>query len=801
MTDDIPELREFRWQGFTLFGGVILPSFSIGLEAITHMCADIFFDPIPTTWHLLLVVFVPLAHLQVWLALRKGSTQRRTLLGFANVLALGISVFYSIVYIPLLPVSLLALVFIMGVLPLTPYFSLVASIILWRQLRRNTPRSFPLKTAGVITGVALAFVMVALLEIPASLTRMGLQMASSVSAEQRAKGIRWLRAVGDRDYLLRACYTRTGRATDLIGYLLSLNDPVTTDEARKIYYRVTGEPFNSRLPPKRVAGRWIPQDTMDFDSDQGETTIAGKVKGLSLASSRLDGSTDAEAGLAYMQWTLAFKNETDRQQEARAEVQLPAGGVVSRLTLWVDGQEREAAFAGRSKAREAYQQIVRQRRDPVLVTTAGRDRILVQCFPVPPKGGEMKIRVGITTPLVMEDLAHGALLLPHFLNRNFRIPNELTHTVWVESKMQMQSANSLLQAEAPRTGLYAVRGMIPDVDLSNPDSSIRLARSTTTDEVWSRNAVMGEGKIIRQILRPTEGPPLARLVIVVDGSRSMHESVSEISTAIKALPREIDIKLIVAGDNVNEKGAYHPVTANSLELAQHLEREKFEGGADNVPALAQAWDLAAENSNAAAIVWIHGPQGIQIQPVEDLRQRWDRRPHGPKLYTVQTNTGHDAIEEKLDGITAVESVARMGRLQSDLERLFGQLSGRVKPLEFVRTSEKLDSEPALLDSKETSAHLARLWANDEVERLRTNSDSLEEAVKLAVQYQLVTPVSGAVVLETQEQYRAAGLQPVDAGTVPTIPEPEMIILVAVVAALLLWLLYRQRLRGKIRQTV
>jgi hypothetical protein len=74
---------------------------------------------------------------------------------------------------------------------------------------------------------------------------------------------------------------------------------------------------------------------------------------------------------------------------------------------------------------------------------------------------------------------------------------------------------------------------------------------------------------------------------------------------------------------------------------------------------------------------------------------------------------------------------------------------------------------------------------------------LEEATKLATRYRLVTPVSGAVVLETQEQYERAGLEPVEPGTVPTIPEPEMVLLVAVVGAVLLWLLYRRKLaRGR-----
>ena len=47
-----------------------------------------------------------------------------------------------------------------------------------------------------------------------------------------------------------------------------------------------------------------------------------------------------------------------------------------------------------------------------------------------------------------------------------------------------------------------------------------------------------------------------------------------------------------------------------------------------------------------------------------------------------------------------------------------------------------------------------------------------EAVKEAALYQIVTPLSGAVVLENQRQYNAANLQPVDPQSVPSIPEPS-----------------------------
>jgi hypothetical protein len=62
---------------------------------------------------------------------------------------------------------------------------------------------------------------------------------------------------------------------------------------------------------------------------------------------------------------------------------------------------------------------------------------------------------------------------------------------------------------------------------------------------------------------------------------------------------------------------------------------------------------------------------------------------------------------------------------------------------------------------------------------------IETAVALAALYQLVTPVSGAVVLETRQQYQEAGLTPVDPATVPAIPEPQTWQVLALGLALLM----------------
>ena len=121
MDEHQPKPARTGIQKFTLFAGVIMPVISITVEATTHICAETFFDPIPTMWHLLLVIFVPLAQLHVWFVVRRGANPRPVLTGLVNAVAIGVSLFYSFVYIPLLPLAALTLLFVIGILPLAPF--------------------------------------------------------------------------------------------------------------------------------------------------------------------------------------------------------------------------------------------------------------------------------------------------------------------------------------------------------------------------------------------------------------------------------------------------------------------------------------------------------------------------------------------------------------------------------------------------------------------------------------------------------------------------------------------------------
>ena len=101
--------------------------------------------------------------------------------GFLNAVVIGVSLFYSICYLPFLPFAVLTLVIGVGALPLSPFLSLIVAITMRQQLRQiaaKAPRkNFALMTRGLLTGLSLTFVAIVLMELPATLTRYVLHMA------------------------------------------------------------------------------------------------------------------------------------------------------------------------------------------------------------------------------------------------------------------------------------------------------------------------------------------------------------------------------------------------------------------------------------------------------------------------------------------------------------------------------------------------------------------------------------------------------------------------------------------------
>ena len=146
--------------------------------------------------------------------------------------------------------------------------------------------------------------------------------------------------------------------------------------------------------------------------------------------------------------------------------------------------------------------------------------------------------------------------------------------------------------------------------------------------------------------------------------------------------------------------------------------------------------------------------------------------------------GANRLASSVALLAPVRSLPRFGSTEEDLKRLFTRWSGAGKIWQWTRQRFEDGSMPEAQRGTKSSKHLARLWAKDEVER-RVVARQRDEAVRIAARHQLVTSVSGAVVLESKQQFDEAGLKAADPLTAPTVPEPGVTALLALGAVVAL----------------
>ena len=339
--------------------GVVLPAAVLVFELVTSMCGGVFFDPVPTLWHAIWIALVP--GVNAWL-LSGGRGGGDKLKGAAAGFVFVTACFYGLLFLPLIHLSVIAILFVgMGFLSLTPVLAALSTWRIGRAAGASAGDAKAFKT-GWLGGVAASLLILVVSEAPSLWTRINLTAATAEDADPSA-AISRLRTLHSERALLKACYEGnrgTNMATDISGWMLkgwkipammvggsTFRSP-DSEKVRDVFFRVTGKPFNSLKPPDShrggLLGRVDPLEDIDFDDHLGGDDVAVRLKHLDLAESRFDGHVDSVSRIGYGEWTMVFKNGSAVSKEARCQVRLPRDGRVSRLTLWVNGEPREAAF-------------------------------------------------------------------------------------------------------------------------------------------------------------------------------------------------------------------------------------------------------------------------------------------------------------------------------------------------------------------------------------------------------------------------------------------------------------------------
>ncbi|MBU6455338.1 MAG: hypothetical protein KGS72_26440 [Cyanobacteria bacterium REEB67] len=687
-----------------------------------------------------LLLVVPFFNFLVWSAMRRGYLVRPRLVGLMNGLALGLSACWTAVLLKSIFFAHSDVTCKFGwmlLLCMSP-FLLFAAVCQCLDLVHKTESNIKrITTTFAVLGALLSCLFVCAPMMRAFFMQSLITDARQISSARQLGAIELLRSVASDEDLRPSKFPISGFA---LGALLvpdrGLNGENDVD--KDLYFRITGNAFSDLA-------------SINSTADEGNNPMVGaRLPGLSLAKSQLSGIVDGATLSSSIDWTLSFHNSNLGAQEARGEISLPDQAVVSRVTLWIDGEPREGAFAPTGKVQKAYEAVVSRRRDPLLVTSSGPNRVLLQCFPVP-ANGEVKVRLGFKVPLQTKDGKSCSIELPKLLSTNFVQPKRTRVTL---SSPDVISAN-LPGLIAGKDGkMNTLNGIIKGhdpvglLDTLHIDRAMALREFATPD--WYSN---GQRFIVGRLREKTVSTP-NRMFVVLDSSASLKANAAKLRDALAMIPDRFKSSVYFVTDPALASDKDQGITARPLAQAiSAIKPEVFVGGQDNTAVLREALETAAEEPGNA-VLWIHGPQ----PGVKDLSASGALDVVQPvALYDLQIAPGPNSTLEALKRLVGSdrvswETVAHNTPVEGVGSVVKGWQAG-VRQLVIER--QLVNEKPAVPLSSDptTSAQLTALWANDEVTRLLSR-DLQPQAQKLATYYRLITPVTGAVVLESSKDYAA-----------------------------------------------
>jgi len=776
-----------------ILGGIVLPSLAICMEFfLLTVSGGGGVGVMPTLMHVLMIALVPLS---VWyliarsdpgadMASERDRSRIAAVLGYLT----SIGLIYTVFLAPITPFALIGILYLgVGLIGLSPAIALLCSLYLhYKFVKLGLFAGSDRRRAQVwfAAGVLIAALPLA--------GHWGLQTSrhhnssqvlhGDTDAREHALGV--LRVIGTPDpstawgrdeslsYIWRRLLTGDRRWDD--GWL-------SVEDLEKVHFRATG-----RLPDSGAVGsRWYTTNAFSqrWNSlrEQGGDKVGAMIPGLSLSSSNLDVDMVrdglAESGLSYTEWVLEFANDNPDVNEARCVIAMPPGSVASRLTLWINGVECEAAFGGVGQVKAAYQDVaIVRRQDPALLSNPAKGEVFLQCFPVP-AFGKMKVKIGVTAPL--QSLGGKSfLMLPRIADENFTVAPRFFHQISAESQRALSSPISGLTAIPGNGGNHSIVGRALHKAISGKDGAPWLLVEGAVP-MGTFQGQLGPYMASMDII-PAQSEASRSVWLVVDGSAGVGRAEIDWAGLVGAFPEDAALHATFAGftpEHWDESGGRDGLIA-------WLASRDFGYGQRVVPAMVEASQRALATANGELLV-IHGPQPYDDEEDDALASAIKRgRRNGGALPVrmVGVAPGPNAVARALVNFSEVEAIATFDSVQKTLEQI--ARAGVATDLVRSYTLSGDGASPEDVAPHGTASHVVRMAALDRIMGLLRSESPLEteEAVAIAKRCRLVTPVSGAVVLENQAQYARHGLDDGESlDAVPAVPEPEEWLLVGVAA--------------------
>jgi Vault protein inter-alpha-trypsin domain/PEP-CTERM motif len=719
--------------------GILLPLIALIVELKLRVIARGYFDPFPSNGHAMLFALIPLSNAFVLISMSRIKNEHYAFLTLLNGMAAGIATTYALMFIPVMTVSFVWIFALgIGLLGFAPLISIFtthrAGHIICELARKGSVNFEPDNTKHL--GHLLVIATIIAVELPSTLTRIHLGMACEPSNASSINDLNWLRENGNKDVLLRACYERSGKATDILGTMFEASHPPNLNEVRNTFYKVTGKPFNSVPIPIdaratmqhaqiTIDGKSV-QDEFDLDTDIAGESVSSISRGLTMANESLNGKVEFNNAIARLQWSMEFNNTSKYKREARAKAILPAGAVVTGATFWRDGTAYQANISSRKVARRTYKRSLVKEDHPLLISTCGPDQILIQCYPISPFS-LVKIELEIVAPLRIDSSVIGALELPKFFEQNFGTTGKRTGTLSGAAASENADSNGLILRDKHEYQFLP----------TGTDNACVIPCAIKLTEQQKNISVDGKTFHISQTIDHVQNNIPKHVIIIIDGSSPLNQVKSELFEALKQIPKEVDSQVFVITDAVSNEAPH--------KIQSGFEGANFVGGQDNSFFLYKTLsDITTKDDTA--VLWIHGSQPVakRAQAIKSLLVGADH----PMLYDMQVCAGPNEVLDGIFSSRGLERVSKFGSVKNDLQELFSKLS---HPGEELVVNRKIIEHELTPDetSKYTYDSADVLAVAEKIVKDVRSADYISDATQtdesLATTLHIVTPVTSAIV--------------------------------------------------------
>ncbi|MEQ8221710.1 MAG: VIT domain-containing protein [Candidatus Eremiobacterota bacterium] len=802
--------------------GVLLP--------IGAFLTNLYFIPFPVCFYspelytALFIGFIGITITALW----KGPCPKLLILFTVHATFLGVvySSVFSLGFLPLIPISAIAIIFYgLGILGFSPFLSLWVFIVAFRR-NFTMAKEFYNKTLLIVSCIIITIILPLLYcgvrTGMSYVTRREIYRAVNCKEEEKPAIYKsLLKQPGIKTALVNIyAYNETPFDT-LAGYLMPKQDNYSKyiygDQAATLYYLLYGEKIQiaekETLKKIRIGYRNMRSfhDYMDEDY---------YYSGVYLTGCHYDGVVNLDSMLSYQEITLDVASKWNKQ-EMTCEFRVPPGGAVTKLSLWINGEEHIASVAAKEKAETAYNSIVSKQRDPAIVTWLGGNLYSLKVFPVE-TNLPRKVKIGISSPLCPGE--KGMSFQPvMFHTRNFSMDKKAKTSaiIDVRSKGEMFSVNGTSKdMKISSMGRYEKRAEIAIDGFRSDDFELLIEKTGQQSDILSYSS---KNFTCYQIpfypsFRNMKSEPVS-VTYFLDCTAQM-EKDGVFKGAKEAIIKSInnlgsdDRFNVIAANFENKNLCPSPVSVteeNRKKASEFINGLEAYGGMDIVPALDRSFFPENYDLKPVFLGIVHSghPLITYGQYCIEKAERYEGLSAGVIVINYDDNSFVTDLVQQVNGLSLRVNVPEnLAGAFSKVETCAlqgGKYNITCKCITSDKSvipvpSSKIDITPAspaffyvrlpkgykqdisvIIKEEDTGhilrkvnlkkehrevsdEHIGRLWAFNYLVEARKreignklSDEEFSETVKLAKDYYMVSPYTALIVLETQEQYKQFGI--------------------------------------------